>query len=522
MEAVSRAELSPIAYLLRSADLWSDRPAVAFEGDTRTYAELLQRVEKLAGALRAAGVGAGDRVAAILPNVPAMLELHYAVPGSGAVLVPLNPRLSAAELAYVFDHAGVSAVVAAADLRDSVLSAARELGREIPVIFDEGGCGAYERFLAAGERLPLRVEDELDPISLNYTSGTTGKPKGVMYVHRGSYLHALGMLAETRLDCESRYLWTLPMFHCNGWAFTWAVTAAGACHICLERFEPTRVWELIAAGDVSHMCGAPTIITMLAESPAATPAPAPVRVYIGGSPPTPTLLERAANLNFDLTQLYGLTETYGPIAVCARRPDWADADPAALAVLKARQGVGTVVSRMIRVVDEEMGDVPRDGETLGEVVMSGNNVMVGYYRDREATEQAFRGGWFHTGDLGVMHANGYVELRDRLKDIIISGGENISTIELERTIAAHPDVVEAAVVGVPDERWGEVPKAYLVCRGDAAPSAEEVQEFVRGRLARYKVPRQVEFVDDLPRTATGKIEKFRLRDGLIAGAAADD
>jgi fatty-acyl-CoA synthase len=504
-----QAPLSPLQFLQRSADVWADRPAVAHHGSTWTYEQFRERVERLAGALRGLGVGTGDRVATLLPNVPAMLELHYAVPWCGGVLVPLNPRLSGAELGFIVEHSGARVLVADEALRDTVA----HVSPDVKVVFVGGDSTELEDLAAGTEPLPLALPAETDLLSINYTSGTTGRPKGVMYVHRGSYLHALGMLVETRLTASSKYLWTLPMFHCNGWAFTWAVTAAGGCHVCLDRFDPELVWGLAHAGSVTHLCGAPTVLTMLCESPSAAPAPQRIAVYTGGAPPTPTLLERTAELNLDVTQLYGLTETYGPIAVCARRPGWEQLDPAARALLQARQGVGTVVSQMLRVVDEDLVDVPRDGETLGEVVMRGNNVMAGYYRDPDATAAAFRGGWFHSGDLGVMHEDGYVELRDRLKDMIISGGENISTIEVERALCAHPDVLEAAVVGLADERWGEIPKAFVVLRDGSHASAEDLQEWVRGRLARFKVPRAFAFVGELPKTATGKIEKWRLRTG---------
>jgi fatty-acyl-CoA synthase len=324
------------------------------------------------------------------------------------------------------------------------------------------------------------------------------------------------VIAEAGLGTSSAYLWSLPMFHCNGWAYTWAVTAMGARHECLRSFNVAEVWRLLKEGGITHFCAAPTVLTMLAEAAEAAPLAAPVQVFVGGAPPSPSLLARARDLRLCVTQLYGLTETYGPLAVCAWRPEWEQKPLIERARLQARQGVATVVTEQLRVVDGEMRDVAADGESVGEVVMRGNNVMIGYYRDTEATEQAFSGGWFHSGDLAVMHPDGYIELRDRLKDIIISGGENISTIEVEQALVAHAAVLEAAVIGVPDERWGEVPKAFVTLRHGSSVDAAELLDFVRERLARFKVPKDVEFVSELPKTATGKVKKFVLRAGAPA------
>jgi fatty-acyl-CoA synthase len=337
-----------------------------------------------------------------------------------------------------------------------------------------------------------------------------------MYTHRGAYLQTLGVISEARLEPSSAYLWTLPMFHCNGWAFVWAVTATGACNVFLERFDADRVWSLMDEHSVTHFCGAPTVLAMLAESQAARALQAPVRAFVGGAPPAPALIERLESLGIGVTHLYGLTETYGPLCVCAWQSAW-DALPAgAQAERRARQGVPTVVTETIRVVDEQLRDVPADGETLGEVVMRGNNITAGYFRDEEATARAFAGGWFHSGDVGVMHPDGYIELRDRAKDIIISGGENISTIEVEHALSSHPDVVEAAVVGIPDPRWGEVPKAFVVTRPGRELSLEDAQQWVRRTLAGFKVPRSLEACAELPKTATGKVQKFELRSRAAA------
>jgi fatty-acyl-CoA synthase len=513
--------LSPLAFLQRSAAVWGGREAVV-DGDRRwTYAEHAARVARLAGALgEELGIGAGDRVAVLLPNVSAALELHYAVPGAGAVLVPLNSRLAGSEYHYILEHSGASVVFCHRDLEGPLAEALAGLAAPPRVVWVEAEAGPgdeYERLAEGGAPLELRrPEDERALLSINYTSGTTGRPKGVMVSHRGAYLHTLGVVVEAGLTTRSRYLWTLPMFHCNGWCYTWAVTAAGAAHVCVPAIDGEWLWRAMADERVTHFCAAPAVITILLESPAATPSPDPVRCFVGGAPPSPALLERAEALNLAVTHLYGLTETYGPIMICAWNPDWDALPGPEQARLRARQGVPTVVSEGARVVDAEMRDVPADGETSGEIVMRGNNVMLGYYRDPEATEAAFRGGWFHSGDAGVMHPDGYVELRDRLKDVIISGGENIATVEIEQALGAHADVAEAAVVAMPDERWGEVPVAFVVGRGGRAPDPDALRDFAAERLARFKVPKRIEVVDELPKTATGKVQKFVLRERLGA------
>jgi fatty-acyl-CoA synthase len=498
--------------------VWADRTAVVDGLRSWTYAQHHDRVRRLAGALTGAlGVEPGDRVAMLLPNVSAALELHYAVPGVGAILVPLNTRLSAHDYAYILDHSGASVLVGYRALADVLEAALDEFGRDrVRVIWVDGSSESdYEALLAAAQPADLRTPtDERQVISIGYTSGTTGRPKGVMTTHRGAYLHSLGVIAEAGLTPRSAYLWTLPMFHCNGWAYTWAATAMGVKHVCLPEIDPAVIWHALLEEGVTHLCAAPTVVVMMLHANEARPCPQPVRLFIGGAPPAPALLERAASLGIAVTHLYGLTETYGPIAVCAWNPDWDDRPAEDQARLRARQGVGTVVSERLRVVDREMRDVPRDGVTLGEVVMRGNNVMVGYYRDPDATATAFSGGWFHSGDLAVMHPDGYVELRDRLKDVIISGGENIATIEVEQALTAHPSIVEAAVVAAPDERWGEVPVAFVTVHGGQAPDVDELREFLRGRLARFKVPKRIVVVEELPKTGTGKIQKFVLRDQL--------
>ena len=494
--------LSPVRFLLRSRDVFADRVAVAHAGRSVTYAEFAERVERLAGVLQAHGVRAGDRVAAVAENVPGLLELHYAASGSGAVIVPINFRLGPTELALIF-----------ADSEPALVLADEQYREALPATTDvlPASGSDYEQLLdSASPRAIAAPEDEMTLLSINYTSGTTGKPKGVMYTHRGAYLHSLGVVGEARLGNSARYLWTLPMFHCHGWAFIWAVTAVGARHVCLPRPDPRAAWELIATEEITHLCGAPTVlIGLLGHESARERA---IEVFTGGAAPTPAMLERCETLGWNVTHLYGLTETYGPQVICEWRSEWDELPGARRAAIKARQGVATMVSELLRVVGEGMADVPRDGETLGEVVMRGNNVTIGYYRDEEATRAAFTDGWFHTGDLAVMHPDGYVELRDRAKDIIVSGGENISTIEIEATLTAHPAVEEAAVIGIADERWGERPCAFVTLRPGAEADADALRDFVRERIAGFKVPDRVEFRTDFPRTATGKIQKFVLRD----------
>jgi fatty-acyl-CoA synthase len=522
--AVSDTVLSPLSFLERSARVWATRPAVRDATRTWTYREHHERVRRLAAALSARlGVEGGDRVAVLLPNVAAMLELHYAVPAAGAVLVPLNTRLAAPEYAYILGHSGAGVVVAARDSEPRLAPALDELGGAAPrVVWVEADGGPdceYEALLAEPplDELPL-PGTEGDLLSINYTSGTTGRPKGVMTSHRGAFLHSLGVVAEAGLSPESAYLWTLPMFHCNGWAYPWAVTAMGAKHVCLPRVEAGAIWSALQDEGITHLCGAPAVVNMMLAVPEASRLHRRVEFHIGGSPPSPHLLERAAALNLKVTHLYGLTETYGPIAVCARNPDWDRLPPDEQARLHARQGVGTVVSERIRVVDDELRDVPADGETMGEVVMRGANVMLGYYDDPQSTEEAFRGGWFHSGDLAVMHPDGYIQLRDRLKDIVVSGGENVSTIEVEHALTAHPSVVEAAVVGAPDAKWGEAVTAFVTLREPLGGGTDALRDFVRDRLAGFKVPKRIEVVDELPKTATGKVQKFRLREQVSAGA----
>jgi fatty-acyl-CoA synthase len=501
--AVHLSPLTPIAFLERSAAVFPEKVAVV-DGDERfTYADLRERSRRLATSLQAHGLAKDDRVAFLAPNGHELLEAHYGVPWAGGVLVAINTRLMADEIAYILEHSGAKLLVV-----DPTLDHLAPQGIETLRC-----AGSYEDFLAgAPDGEPEhRLEGEDDTISINYTSGTTGRPKGVMYTHRGAYLNALAEAHHARLDSRSVYLWTLPMFHCNGWCFTWGVTAAAGTHVGLRKLDPPEVWRLLDGAGVTHMCGAPTVLVMLGADPAAHRLERPIQVTTAGAPPPPAVIARTEALGFRINHVYGLTETYGPITICDWQAEWDEQDPEERARLKARQGVNMVTADAVRVVDNAMRDVPADGLTIGEVIMRGNNVMKGYFADEAATAKAFEGGWFHSGDLGVMHPDGYIELRDRSKDIIISGGENISTIEVEKVLVAHPDVLEAAVVAMPDEKWGERPKAYVTLRPGAELTEGELIAFARQTLPGFKAPNAVEF-GDLPKTSTGKVKKYELRE----------
>jgi fatty-acyl-CoA synthase len=512
--------LSPISFLLRSAEVWSDRPAVQDGDEVVDFQVHLAKIERAKGALTGAyGIRPGDRVAALLPNSPTLLELNYAVPGSDAVLVPMNTRLAPDDYAYILDHSGTSLVVADAVYRDVLGRSLEALGSRAPMVaWTSGDQDEWAEAIKSSTALGLsRPVDERSLLSINYTSGTTARPKGVMTTHRGAYLHSLGVIAEANLTVSSAYLWTLPMFHCNGWAYMWAVTAAGAKHVCMRQVIPSAAWQALISDGITHLCAAPTVVVMLLEDLHARRLDHPVSLFVGGAPPPPALLQRAAELNISVTHLYGLTETYGPIAVCAWNPIWDQLPSDEQAALRARQGVATLVSERLRIVDSEMADVPADGESVGEIVMRGNNVMVGYYRDSDATANAFRGGWFHSGDVGVMHPDHRIEIRDRLKDVIISGGENISSVEVEAVLSAYPGVAEAAVVGDTDMTWGEVVVAFVVPRGGAQLDRDDLTSFAQAKLARFKVPKRVYVIDQLPKTGTGKIQKYVLRQQLSSG-----
>jgi fatty-acyl-CoA synthase len=455
-----------------------------------------------------------------------MLIAHFAVPLIHAVLVAINTRLSGPEVGYIIGHSGAKVLVADSELLANVashLSSCPDL--ESVVSIDDAGIGAgkptlsYADLLARGDDRPIpwRVDDENRIISINYTSGTTGRPKGVTYTHRGAHLNALSEIIHSRHNPESVYLWTLPMFHCNGWCTTWGIVAIGGRSVCLRSVDPALVWKLIRSEGVDHLNGAPTVLISLANHPDAAPFGGSFTITTAGAPPSPTIIGQMTDLGARIVHVYGLTETYGPYTLCEWQTPW-DREPAEQQrSLMARQGVSYLGADPIRVVDEEMNDVARDGATMGEVVMRGNNVMAGYYNDPEATEKAFKGGWFHSGDLAVWHPDGYIELRDRAKDIIISGGENISTIEVEQAIASHPAVLECAVVAMPHDHWGERPIAYVVLKPGASADQQALIEHVRGRLAHFKAPDRVDFVDALPKTSTGKIQKYVLREALWAG-----
>jgi len=505
--------LTPSAFLRRAAHVFPDRVGV-IQGDLRfTYGEFLERALKLAGALKALGVTPGDRVAVLAGNTHVMLAAHYAVPFAGAVLVALNTRITPADIAYIAGHAGATVLLYDHDYAAAAAQVGDIVGAQLRLVRCGGDSDELEPMIAAAAPHRHRITDERSLLALNYTSGTTARPKGVMYHHRGAYLQALAMAMHMGLTSDSVYLWTLPMFHCNGWCFPWAVTAMGGVHLCLPKVEPAAIWRHLRESGVSHFCAAPTVLTMTIWDADAGKLPRRVRIATGGAPPTPALLERLAALDMDITHLYGLTETFGPVALCEWRSEWNTLPIAEQAKLKARQGVGNAISERIRVVDERSADVPADGATMGEIAIRGNNVMLGYYNDEDATRKAAPDGWFRTGDLGVMCPDGYVALRDRAKDIIISGGENVSSIEVEEALTSHAAVLEVAVVAAPDEKWGEVPVAFVTLKAGAAASDAELIEHARQRLARFKAPKRVIF-GPLPKTATGKVQKTTLRDRL--------
>ncbi len=524
---VWREVLTPTVFLERTRRVFPDRVAVIHGEEEWTWTRFGEEVGRLAGALRRAGVARGDRVAVLLPNTPVHLAAHFALPLLGSPLVSINLRLAPAEIAYILRHSGAKMLLVDPELAqplDGVLPDIATLERVVEV-GDSGvpvraGRASYAELIDGAPWLPLRAEheDEDAILSINYTSGTTGVPKGVMYTHRGVTLNALGQLGTHGLTKDATFLWTLPMFHCNGWCMPWAVTAAAGRHVCLRGVDPSEVLQKIEAHGVTHFNAAPTVLLMLSSDPGAEGKrfDPPLRVCTGGAPPSPTLLEQMEKLGVRITHLYGLTETYGPHTFCEMQDGWERLDTAARAHVMSRQGVPFLHALHVRVVDEAMNDVPADAATMGEVVMRGNNVMRGYYDDPEATANAFRGGWVHSGDVGVMHPDGYIELRDRSKDIIISGGENISTIEVENTLYQHPDVQEVAVIGVPHEKWGEVPKAFVVAKPGTSPSEQSLIDFARERLAHFKCPKSVAF-GELPKTATGKIQKFKLREPEWAG-----
>ena len=506
--------LTPVNALERSAHVFGDRLAVV-SGERRfTYREHWERTLRQAGLWRSLGVRPGDRVAVLSPNTHVLLESHVGIPLAGAVLVALNTRLKPGEIAAILDHSEARVLLVDHELFPIARQAADASAMDVHVVVateDDREADSYEQQLAAAEPHRVRVTDERSLLSINYTSGTTGTPKGVMYHHRGAFLQATAMAYHAHLDADSCYLWTLPMFHTNGWCFPWAVSLAGAVHRCLRRVDPAEIWQAFTDEGVTHLAAAPIVLASIEthpQRPASTPRS--IRAFTGGAPPSPSLLERTSAIGIDVTHLYGLTETFGPAAICEWRSEWDELPADRRASLKSRQGVQNIVSQRLRVLDEQGNDVPGDGVTQGEIALRGNNVMLGYFRDEEATKAAAPDGWFRTGDLGVMHSDGYIELRDRLKDIIISGGENIASVEVENIIASHPDVDEVAVVGASHEKWGEVPVAHVSLRDGGTVTADELIDFVRERLAHFKAPRAVHF-GMLPRTSTGKIQKNVLR-----------
>ncbi|HEX7775777.1 MAG TPA: acyl-CoA synthetase [Parvibaculum sp.] len=522
--------LTPLSFLKRAAEVYPETVAVIHGPIRRTYAEFYARCRRLASALSEHGLGLGDTVAVIAPNIPAMLELHYAVPMIGAVLNTMNIRLDGPIVGFMLDHGEAKALFV-----DREFSA---LGREAlanarakPFVIDiddpeYDGAGSrigeieYEAFLAKGDpnfnwQLPA---DEWQAISLNYTSGTTGNPKGVVFHHRGAYLLAMGNIVTAGMTHNSVYLWTVPMFHCNGWIFTWSMSVVAGTHVCLRRVTAANIYDAIAAHGVTHMGGAPTVMGFLinATEDEKKKLPRTVDFFAAAAPPPAATIKKLEDQGFNVIHVYGLTETYGPAVVNAWHDEWDELEANARAQVKARQGVNYPVLEGISVRDPEtMEEVPRDGETMGEVMFRGNVVMKGYLKNPKASTEAFEGGWFHSGDLGVWHADNYIQLKDRSKDIIISGGENISSLEVEDILYKHPDIIEAAVVARPDEKWGETPCAFITLRAGATLTAEDVIAYCRKNLAHFKCPKTVVF-SDLPKTSTGKVQKFKLRDMAAA------
>jgi fatty-acyl-CoA synthase len=523
--------LSPIGFLLRAATVFPDRPAVVYSGRRYSWRQALERSRRLAAALSAQGVGRGDTVAVLAPNLPETFEAHFGVPMAGAVLNALNIRLDPETIAFILRHGEAKVLIADTEFAPLVGPALARLARKPLVvdICDPAGPGGprqgaidYEAFLASGDPnfAEILPADEWDAIALNYTSGTTGNPKGVVYHHRGAYLNALGSILVWGMPRFPVNLWTLPMFHCNGWCFPWTITLLAGTHVCLRRVEARAIYETIARERVTHLCGAPVVMNMLLNAgPELTRGiDRRVDMMTAGAPAPAAVIEGMERLGFRIARVYGLTEVYGPATVCAWHDEWDTLPTPERARPKARQGVNYPVLDGLMVADpESRAPVPADGAAIGEVLMRGNIVMKGYLKNPEATEAAFAGGWFHTGDLGVRHPDGYIELKDRSKDIIISGGENISTIEVEDVLYRHPGVIEAAVVARPDAIWGETPCAFVALKPGVAVTADDIIAFSRARLAHFKAPRAVIF-GPLPKTSTGKIQKYLLRERAKSSA----
>ena len=513
------APLTPLDFARRTRRLHGFREGVVDGGLRLSYEQFFDRCDRWSSALQQLGVAQGDRVATIAPNSHGQLESFYAVPQLGGVLVPVNYRLTPEDFSYIVNHSGATVVCADRDYLDAVDNV-RDRMPEVAhfVAFDGARPGwlDYEAAIAAASPGFARPEiGERDLLTINYTSGTTARPKGVMITHRNAAINSIGTLLHLPIGVGERYLWTLPMFHANGWTYTWTVTAAAGTHVCLRQVSPGSVFRLIREENVRWMCAAPTVLISLASAPADVrgDVPAGVHVVTAGAPPAAATIERLEEeLGWQVTHVYGLTETAPFITVCAPLPEHQDLAPADRAVVKARQGVELLTSGELRVADKAGHEVPADAQTMGEIVVRGNAVMQGYYRDPEATQRVMGDGWFHTGDAAVLHPDGYVEIRDRIKDVIISGGENISSVEVEGTLLRHPAVREAAIVGLPHEKWGEAPHAFVVLRQDTSATEAEIIAFTRERLAHFKAPHSVTFVAELPKTATGKIQKYVLRD----------
>jgi fatty-acyl-CoA synthase len=507
MTLVSNTALTPLSFLERSARVFPDMAAVVYGKRRMSYRELAEAAAGVARALRASGIQPGDRVAYMMPNLPEMLVAQFAVPLAGAVLVSVNTRLSDEEIAYILNHSGAKVMVTDSAFLPAVASALQNVPAVTEVVvFEDSEAGEtsdpravtmvgarlvrYPQFSlrTSDNAFEWEVEDELAPISINYTSGTTGKPKGVVYTHRGAYLNCFGEIVHSSLDQDSVYLWTLPMFHANGWCTAWAVTGIGGTHVCLREVRGDVIWDLIREHRVTHLNGAPTVVTTIMNAPQAGRLDYSLLITTAGAPPSPTTILQMEQMGFRIVHVYGLTETYGPYSVCQSQPGWAALEPQERAALQARQGVSMVQAERLRVVDEAMKDVPNDSLTMGEIVLRGNNVMAGYYRDPEGTKEA-----------------------------VISGGENISTIEVEQALMSHPAVLEVAVIGVPDDKWGERPKAFVVLKEGHVVAEDELIDHVKIKIARYKAPRNVDFLLELPKTSTGKIQKFALRDAEWAG-----